>query len=127
MRWRGMAFAVALSVAVAGPALAQGLSIQVGKKAQLFGGREGVRLQVTTTCPEGAVPLEGFIYVTQRGIESDFGGLPLICDGEPHTGTVSVHTFDDLKFKKGKANWSGYILLESGESISPSGTVQLKK
>jgi hypothetical protein len=101
------------------------LAIEVAKKARLLDGGQAVALQVAVTCPQGGEVLEAFVYVTQDGNESQFAFLQPICDGTPHLFTVRVEALDFL-FHRGKARVSGYLLLTTGESTSPTGVVKLR-
>jgi hypothetical protein len=98
----------------------------VERKATLVDGGSGVLLEVTTTCPEGNEVVEAFVYVNQDGNSSEWGAIPIACDGVPHSGSSEVRTIDFV-FHKGGASASGYILLSSGQSISPVFDLKLKK
>ena len=111
---------------LAPPATAQEtLAIGVAKKATLVDGGRAVELQVTVTCPAGTEVLEAFVYVTQNGNQSSFAFFQPVCDGTPHTFTVQPQAADFL-FHRGKAQVSGYLLLTTGESTSPTGVVKLR-
>jgi hypothetical protein len=115
-----------LGVLVVPRAAAQGsLAFEVAKKATLIDGGQAVELQVTVTCPTGGVVLEAFVYVTQDGNESQFAPVQPICDGTPHNFTVRAHALDFL-FHRGKARASGYLLLTTGESTSPTRVIKLR-
>jgi hypothetical protein len=101
------------------------LVVEVAKKAALVDGGQAVELQVTVVCPAGAEVLEAFVYVTQNGNQSPFAFFQPVCDGASHTFTVQVQAVDFL-FQRGKAQVSGYLLLTTGESTSPTGVVKLR-
>ena len=87
-------------------------------------GGQAVDVQVAVTCPAGGVVLEAFLYVTQQGNESDFAFFHPVCDGTPHSLTVRAAALDFV-FHRGKARLSALVLLESGESTSPTRVVKL--
>jgi hypothetical protein len=101
------------------------LAVEIGKKAALVDGGQAVDVQVTVTCPAGAEVLEAFLYVTQAGNESDFAFFQPLCDGTAHTFTVRADAVDFV-FHRGKARASGYVLLTSGETTSPTRVVKLR-
>jgi hypothetical protein len=117
--------AAALALALSSPATAQGLELRIDKKATIVDGGQGVLVTITTTCPAGGELLEAFVYVNQDGFSSEWGFLNSPCDGTPHESTVEVTALDFL-FHKGKASASGYMLLTSGESISPVQPLKLR-
>jgi hypothetical protein len=101
------------------------LALDIAKKATLGPGGQTVTVTVTATCPEGREVLEAFVYVTQDGNETQFGFFSLTCDSTPHTFVVELDAFD-VTFHKGKARASGYLLLTTDESISPTRVIKLK-
>jgi hypothetical protein len=110
------------------PAAAEAtLAVDIGKKATLLDGGHAVDVQVTVTCPAGGVVVvvEAFVYVTQEDNESQFAFLQPICDDAPHNFTVRAQAMDFV-FHRGKARASGYLLLESGETTSPTRVVKLR-
>jgi hypothetical protein len=115
-----------LAMLLTPPAAAQAtLAVEIGKKATLLDGGQAVDVRVTVTCPAGGVVLEAFVYVTQEGNESQFAFFQPICDGNPHSFTVRAEALDFV-FHRGKARASGYLLLESGETTSPTRAVKLR-
>ena len=126
--WKAVIAAALLGpvvVSLAAPAAAQGLALDVAKKAHLVGGGETALVVVTAECPAGGELLEAFVYLNQDGHSTQFGGINIPCDGEPHTVTASV-TALDFTLHPGKASASGYMLLTTGQSISPSFPVRLR-
>jgi hypothetical protein len=101
------------------------LAFEIGKKAMLVDGGQAVQVQATVTCPAGGVVLEAFLYVTQEGNQSQLAFFQPVCDGTPHTFTMQAQAVGFV-FHRGKARVSGYLLLTSGESISPTGAVKLR-
>jgi hypothetical protein len=101
------------------------LAFQIGKKATLVNGGQAVDVQATVTCPAGAAVLEAFLYVTQEGNQSQFASLQPVCDGAPHTFMVRAQAVGFV-FHRGRAQVSGYLLLTTGEAISPTGVVRLR-
>jgi hypothetical protein len=91
----------------------------------LANGGQAVDVQAIVTCPAGAEVLEAFLYVTQDGNQSQFGFFQPVCDGTPHNFTVRVQALD-TPFHRDKARVSGYLLLTSGESISPTRAGKLR-
>jgi hypothetical protein len=115
-----------LTVLVAQPAAAQQtLDLRVAKNARLVDQGQAVVLRVTAECPAGAEVLESFVYVTQAGNQSSFGFFTPACTGAKERFTVRVQAMDAV-FVSGPAQVSGYLLLTSGESISPTATVTLR-
>jgi len=109
-------------------ALAQDvLALEIAKKATLTEGGQTVLVTVTVTCPAGSEVLEAFVYVVQDVNQntSQFAGLPLVCDGVARMLTVRVLALD-MPFHTGKARVSGYILLTSGVSISPTAQIKIR-
>jgi hypothetical protein len=114
-----------LVVLLTPPAAAQAtLAVEISKKATLLDGGQAVDVQVTVMCSAGEVVLEAFVYVTQEGNESQFAFFQPICDGSPHNFTVRAEVLDFV-CHRGKARVSGYLLLESGETTSPTRVVKL--
>jgi hypothetical protein len=101
------------------------LGIQIDRNATLVDGGSAVQLQGTVTCPAGAEVLEAFLYVVQDGNQSQFASLQPVCDGTPQPFTVLAQAVGFV-FHRGKAQVSGYLLLSTGEAISPTGTVKLR-
>ena len=118
------AFAV-VALPTAGAAIAA-LSASVGKKAQLVDNGAGVMVEVTVTCPAGSQILESFVYVVQDGNTSPWSHIPVVCDGVRRTYDVRVRA-EEFVFRKGKARVSGYVLLTTGESVSPTREVKIHK
>ena len=100
------------------------LVVEVAPTARLIQGGKAVVVQVTVTCPTGAEVLEAFLYVTQDGNQSQFASFQPICDDTPHTFTVRAQAVG-FRFHVGEAQVSGYVLLSSGASTSPTQTVTL--
>jgi hypothetical protein len=101
------------------------LAFEIAKRARLVDGGQAVEVQVTVTYPAGAEVLEAFLYVTQDGNQSQFTFFQPVCDGNAHTFTVRTQAVDFV-FHRGKARVSGYLLLATGESTSPSRVVKLR-
>jgi hypothetical protein len=115
-----------LVMLVAPQAAAQGtLAVKIASKATLVDGGQAVDVAVTVTCPAGGVVLEAFLYVTQQGNESDFAFFQPVCDGTPHDFIVRAQAVDFV-FQRGKARVSTLLLLESGETTSPTRVVKLR-
>jgi hypothetical protein len=119
MRWW---FTVALlGAAVAAPeapAQVDSVSASVGRFAELIE-EDTVQVSVTVTCSSGAAVLESFVYVTENGSSSQLTFFSPICDGSAHTFVVAVAAGPGMTFRRGPAQASAYVLLESGASTSP--------
>jgi hypothetical protein len=123
--WIAGAVMILIAATAASAAHQTTLAAEIAKKATLADGGRTVLLTMRATCPAGATILEAFAYVTQDGNESQWGSLPVVCDSTPHGFVVRVDAFDP-RFHRGEAQASAYVLLESGESISPTRIVKLK-
>ena len=131
---RALLLALVVSLVAASVGVAQRptqLSADFAKTGTLVDGGQAVDLRVTVRCPSGYRVLEAFAYVTQDGNQSQFAGIPVVCDGKRHTFTVRVRAFDDAPFRKGAARASGYVLVEDPQTgatqqVSPTGVVKLK-
>jgi hypothetical protein len=116
-----------LVMAMGSPAAAQAtLVVEIGQEARLVDGGRAVDVRLRVTCPAGAEVLEAFVYVTQGGNESQFAFFQPVCDGSPHPLTVRAEALDFV-FHPGKARVSGYMLLVTGESTSPTRVVKLRR
>ena len=112
---------------LAPPAAAQEtLAVEIAPTARLLQGGKAVAVQVTVTCPTGAEVLEAFLYVNQDGNQGQFASFQPICDDTPHTFTVRAQA-NGFRYHVGEATVSGYVLLSSGASTSPSQTVTLQR
>jgi hypothetical protein len=115
----------ALSLSCPASAAEPAFEMDIDHKAVLVDGGQVAVLEVAATCPAGAELLESFVYVNQDGFSTQWGTVNVPCDGMPHTRTVRAATLDFV-LHKGKASASGYMLLTSGESISPGQRLHLK-
>jgi hypothetical protein len=104
----------------------EALAVEIAPTARLIQGGKAVAVQVTVTCPTGAEVLEAFLYVNQDGNQGQFASFQPICDGTPHTFTVRARAVS-FRYHVGEATVSGYVLLTSGASSSPTQTVQLHR
>ena len=102
------------------------LAVEIAPTARLIQGGKAVVAQVTVTCPTGAEVLEAFLYVNQDGNQGEFAFFQPICDGTPHTFTVPAQAVG-FRYHVGEATVSGYVLLTSGASTSPTQTVTLHR
>jgi predicted RNA-binding protein with TRAM domain len=100
--------------------------VEIAPTARLLQGGKAVAVQVTVTCPAGAEVLEAFLYVNQDGNQGQFAFFQPICDGSPHTFTVRAQAVG-FRYHVGQAQVSGYVLLTSGASTSPSQTVTVHR
>jgi hypothetical protein len=95
--------------------------LHIAAQAKIVGGGMGVRIAVAGICTPGAEVLEAFVYLTQDGVTSQFGFVPLTCDGTLHGSVVLVRALD-APFTPGPATASGYALVQNavGETASHS-------
>ncbi len=117
-----------LAVLLTAPAArAQGetLSVDIGRFVE-FVDEDSVLASVTVTCAPGAKVLEAFAYVVQRDQNSNFGFFSPICDGSPHTSLVPIEAAEGEVFRRGRARVSAFVLLVSGDSVSPSEKVVIR-
>jgi len=100
------------------------LSIDIDKKADLVNDGQAVNLTVEIACPSGRQVLEAFAYVVQDDNQSNFGGIPLTCDGVLREYVVQIAVSPDSPlFHRGRARATAFVLLldpatgatESGE------------
>jgi hypothetical protein len=128
LTWRCLAILISVVLIGSGPtavAAAPALAASVAPQAALLpSGAVLVRIKVT--CEPGASVLEAFVYVTQAGVESPFAPIPLDCTGRPRAYEVQVPPPPEGAFHPGVARVSGYILLETSQSTSPTRTVKLR-
>jgi hypothetical protein len=126
MRW----FLVALvAAALAAPSAQAQDSVDVSiVRFVEFVDEDTVRATASVTCT-GTV-LEAFAYVVQRvrnGFHnSEFGFFNPICDGAPHTVTVTIEAAEGERFRRGRARVSAFVLLDSDTSSSPSRLVVIR-
>jgi hypothetical protein len=102
------------------------LAVEIARTARLIKGGKAVVVQVTVTCPTGAEVLEAFLYVNQDGNQGEFAFFQPICDSTPHTFMVRAQAVG-FRYHVGEATVSGYVLLTSGASTSPTQTVTLHR
>ena len=114
-----------LSFTGAAPAPSDALELRIDKKAVLVNDGQAVTLRVTASCPAGAELLESFVYVNQNGFSTQFGFFNVPCDGTRHKATATA-TALDFVLEPGKASASGFMLLTTGESISPTQRIMLR-
>jgi hypothetical protein len=102
--------------------------LRLSTKGKIVDGGNTAQLRVGTFCPSGWEPLEAFVYLVQDGHQSQYGSIPITCDGVRHVYVVSV-TALDVPFHEGEAAGTAYVLLlgPSGETVSgqDDGTVTL--
>jgi hypothetical protein len=100
--------------------------VEIAPTARLLQGGKAVGVQVTVTCPTGAEVLEAFLYVNQDSNQGEFAFFQPICDGTPNTFVVLASAVG-FRYHVGQAQVSGYVLLTSGVSTSPSQTVTVHR
>lgn len=121
----GFGLAIATDVGAASAQKTGRLDMKIANNAILIDGGRSARLTVTASCPVGGELLESFVYVNQGGSSTQFGAVNVPCDGRRHEVTVTV-TALDFELEEGKASASGFMLLTSGESISPVRKIRLR-
>ena len=114
-----------LLAAPAARAQEETVSVDIGRFVEFVDG-DTVQASVTVTCTSGGIVLEAFAYVVQRDHNSDFGFFGPVCDGTPHTFTVTIQASEGEAFKRGRARVSAFVLLESGATTSPSRNVVIR-
>jgi hypothetical protein len=115
--------ALALFLVSAATGLAA-LQVQIAPHATLHDRGQTVVFVVAATCDPGSQVLEAFAYVVQQGNQSSFGPFQPVCDGKSHRHRVRVQA-QDRPFVAGPASVSGFVLLSSGESVSPTQNIRL--
>jgi hypothetical protein len=109
------------------PAAAQEtLAVEIAPTARLIQGGKAVVVQARVTCPAGAEVLEAFLYVNQDGNQGEFAFFQPVCDGTPHTFAVRAQPVG-FRYHVGPATVSGFVLLTSGASTSPTQAVTLHR
>jgi hypothetical protein len=102
--------------------------VRLSTKGRIVDGGDAAQLRVGTLCLSGWEPLEAFIYLVQDGHQSQYGSIPITCDGVRHVYVVRVAALD-VPFHEGEAAGTAYVLLlgPSGETTSgqDDGTVTL--
>jgi hypothetical protein len=101
------------------------LAAEIAETATLVQGGHAVLVTVRVACPAGSRIIEAFAYVTQDGNQSQFGFMPLTCDGAARHAFVVRADAPDKPFHFGTARASAYVLLEN-ESASPTRIVRLR-
>lgn len=101
------------------------LLVKIDRNATLVEGGQAVEVTLKVKCPAGSEVLEAFAYVVQDGNQSEFGFIPVTCDGAMHKYVARARGLD-VTFHRGEARVSAYVLLESGESTSPGRTVRIR-
>jgi hypothetical protein len=104
----------------------ENLAVEIAPTARLIQGGKAVVVQVTATCPTHTEVVEAFLYVNQDGNQGEFAFFQPICDGTPHTFMVRAQAVG-FRYHVGEATVSGYVLLTSGASTSPTQTVTLHR
>jgi hypothetical protein len=125
MRWLPILLLAGLLAAPAAQAQDETVSVAVDRFVE-FVDKDTVEASLTVTCSSGGVVLEAFAYVVQRDHNSDFGFFSPICDGAPHTFTVTIQPAEGERFRRGRARVSALVLLESGATTSPSQKVVIR-
>jgi hypothetical protein len=119
---------VLLGAALAAPgaqAQVDSMSAIIGRFAELVD-EDTMQVSVSVTCPSGTTVLESFVYVTDSGSSSQFAVFTPICDDSPHTFLIAVAAAPGMTFRRGPAQASGYVLLDSGASSSPSRRIVIR-
>jgi hypothetical protein len=98
--------------------------IGIGGSARFDQGGVGVQIPVAGRCSSGAEVLEAFIYVNQDGSSTEWGIIPLQCDGAWHRWVVLVPK-GEVPLHEGPATASAYALVtdpKTGETAQDSPT-----
>jgi hypothetical protein len=134
-RLRALTIVLAVATVLAGsPAGASGreassqVPLRLSTKGKIVEGGNAAQLRVGTVCLSGWEPLEAFVYLVQDGHQSQYGSIPITCDGVRHVYAVSVAALD-VPFHEGEAAGTAYVLLlgPGGETVSgqDDGTITL--
>jgi hypothetical protein len=89
--------------------------VQLKHNAVLVDGNT-VRVTVAVKCAPVGEVLEAFLYVTQDGNQSQWGGIPVVCNNQPHKHVVNVSAFAETPFYRGNATATAYVLLYDPET-----------
>ena len=100
------------------------LVVKIKRNVTIVDGGRTAFVELKARCPEGAEILEAFAYLVQDDSTGEFGFFRLPCDGKVHELTVAS-TALEFSFQEGSARVSAYVLLTSGESISPTRLVRV--
>ena len=113
---------IVMTLAVAFPAQARDETVSASLDTRFaeFVDEITVWVSITVTCQTGASILESFLYKVQRASTSQFAFFNPTCDGTPHTHVVTVRPEEGITFRRGPAPTLGYVLLTSGEAVSPT-------
>ena len=106
-----VALVMALILAVGGATAQEpeAVSVQVGPTAQAIAGGEVLLVTVEVACEPGFEVLEANIFA-QQGATSNFGGIPVVCDGKTRVHKVRVNALNG-QFSSGDASVSAFVLL----------------
>jgi hypothetical protein len=99
----------------------------------LLDGGAGAEVRALVRCDPTPPVLEALVTASQDdnvGFSEGFF-FSLTCDGRPHVQSAQLQTFDEERFRRGKAQVSAFVLLcdeESGECFTGQDTrlVQLR-
>jgi hypothetical protein len=102
---------MALILAVGGASAREdeAVSVQVRPTAQVIEGGAALLVTVKVACEPGFEVREAHVFA-QQGATSNFGGIPVVCDGEGRVHEVRVSALDG-QFGSGKASVSAFVLL----------------
>jgi hypothetical protein len=125
MRWLAAVLLAGLIAAPPARAQEETVSVSIDRFVE-FVDAGTVEASLTVTCSSGGVVLEAFAFVVQRDHNSEFAFFNPICDGNPHTFTVTVQPAEGESFRRGRARISALVLLESGATASPSQKVVIR-
>lgn len=119
-----------LAVAQPGAQGQETIAIVIDKKAELVDGGAAADLTVAIACPAGLQVLEAFAYIVQDDNSSDFGFIPLVCDGDAHEFVVHIPALPDGPLlHRGKARATVFVLLEdpnTGDTVSAEESRRIK-
>jgi hypothetical protein len=104
------------------------VGVQVGRLAWLAPNGQVV-VPVSVACSAGLQVLEAFMYINQEGSQSQFAGVPVICDNQPHLHLVRVSPFPDNPFQRGPASATAFLLLlnpDTGDTESDEDSTALQ-
>jgi hypothetical protein len=87
---------------------------------RFFGGGQTAQVRVATSCMPGWEPIEAFVYLVQDDNQSQYGFIPVDCDGTRHIHLVEVAALSK-QFHEGDATGTAYVLLMGPQGQTRSG------
>jgi hypothetical protein len=95
------------------------IKVQLKHNAFLVDNGNAVGVTVTIKCAPVGEVIEAIVYVIQDDEEyneSQWGGVPVICDNRTHKHVALAPAYEDMPFHSGKATATVFIVLENHET-----------